>query len=186
MFAEFRERAAKAAKELDGKVDEILIPPQIERLNEIALQVQGPNAILQDKVSKELKITAAQKKKIEEAQTASQESMRTKIRELFQGAGRGGDRTELMKKFTDMRKEAGEALLGPLTADQKKQFEDMKGEPFKMPENALRGAGGGGRGGAGGRTGGRGGAGGRPSGGRPGGGRPGGDRPARPGSDDNA
>ena len=44
-------------------------------------------------------------------------------------------------------------MLAVLTAGQKKTFEQMKGEPLELPEDALRG--GGGRGGRGGGQGGR-------------------------------
>jgi hypothetical protein len=65
-----------------------------------------------------------------------------------------------MQKLQGMRREVEEKVVGVLTAEQQKGFEELKGKPFEFPQ-------GGGFGG------------GRPGGNRPGG-APGGERPARP------
>ncbi|MBC8873962.1 MAG: Spy/CpxP family protein refolding chaperone [Planctomycetes bacterium] len=143
LFAQMRERREKEAKAGNAKLEEILLPPQIKRLKEIALQQRGTSALTDPEVAKELKITDAQKKKLDEVSTANRESMGTRMRELFQGGNREGVR----EKMQEMRKEADGKVLGVLTAEQKKQFEGMKGEKFEMPER-TRGGGrrGGGRG----------------------------------------
>lgn len=64
--------------------------------------------------------------------------------ELFQGGNREGIR----EKMQEMRKEAEGKVLAVLTGDQKKKFEEMKGEPFEMPQR-TRTRGGGRRGGGG-------------------------------------
>ena len=122
----------------------------------------------------------------EDAKKISQESreeMTTKMRKMFQDARDGGggfDRDKMREEFTAMTKAVNEKILNVLTEDQKKKFEEMKGEKFEMPERDRSSRGGGDRGGAGGRGGGdRGGAGGRGGGdrgGRGGGERGGGDR----------
>jgi hypothetical protein len=49
-----------------------------------------------------------------------------------------------------MRKESDEQVLAVLTEEQRKQFDEMKGEPFEMPEGGFgRGGFGGGFGGGG-------------------------------------
>ena len=100
------------------------------------------------------------------------EKMREGMRELFTS---GGGREGMREKIEKMRKDMEGDVLGVLTSDQKKKFEEMKGEKFEMPEGAF---GRGGRGGFGGRgggeQGGRGGRGGGEQGGR--GGRGGGER----------
>ena len=52
-----------------------------------------------------------------------------KWQSLFQG---GGDREENAKKFAEMRKDTMEKITGVLTADQKKTWKEMTGEPFDV------------------------------------------------------
>ena len=136
-FQEMRERREKQNKEADEKLKKILIRPQIQRIEEIRVQMLGLAALLDDEISKKLKITANQKKEIEKAMTESRESMGAEIRKLFEGADREGDREQLReqmrKKMEELRKKSEENVLGVLNSGQKKQFEQMKGEEFEMP-----------------------------------------------------
>jgi len=168
LFAQFRERGEKQRKAIDEKINEILLPHQVDRLKEIALQIEGTRALMRDEVAKELKITAEQKEKMQKVQADARTKMQAEIREIFQS----GDREKIREAIETMTKQTDTDTLAVLTTAQKTQFTKMKGKEFKLPEGALRG----GRGG------------GRPGGGRPGGGqpgqRPGGDRPPqRPGGD---
>ena len=172
LIQEFRDRAEKQRKSVDAKVKEILLPHQSERLDEIALQVEGIRALLRDAIAKELKITAEQKEKMQKVQSDSREKMQAQIREIFQS----GDREKIREVFTQMQQQTEKDILAVLTESQKTQFTKMKGKEFKLPEGALRG----GRGQGGQRGGGQ-----RPGGNnggqRPGGGNNGGQRPpARP------
>jgi Spy/CpxP family protein refolding chaperone len=157
LFAEMRARREKESLAANAKLAEILLPPQITRLEEISLQQRGTSALGDPKVAEKLGLSADQKKKLEETMTANMESMRSKMQELFQGGNRDGIR----EKMQELRKEADEKVLAALTADQKAKFESLKGQPFQMPEGAFgRGRGGdrgGDRGGRGGDQGGRGG-----------------------------
>jgi hypothetical protein len=151
-MAELRTKSEARAKETQKKIDEVLLPPQAKRLKEIQLQVRGNNALLDPQLQKELKITDEQAKKL----TAVQEESRTKMREMFQGGGAGGDMAQMREKMTQLQKEVGEQMLGVLNADQKEAFATMKGKEFKLDMSAMRRGGPGGPGGAGGRGGNRG------------------------------
>ncbi|MEO1615288.1 MAG: hypothetical protein AAFV88_05525 [Planctomycetota bacterium] len=153
------------------KLDEVLFPEQMERLQQIQVQVMGVQALSNERVAKELKITTEQKEKLTEMGRTMREEMMAKVREMFSGGG-GGD---VREKIEELRKGAEEKVLDVLTPDQKKSFEEMKGEPFEMPQMRGRGGPGGDRGGRGGERGGR------PDGDR--GGRPDRDRGGRPGAD---
>jgi hypothetical protein len=146
------ERAPKAQAMQDDlmkKLGEILLPKQLERLKQIQLQVEGPNALTSPDVVKALNITADQQAKMK---TISDEAQ-TKMRDALQGVT-GPDR---MTKMQEMNKDLGEKLLAVLTPDQVAQFEKMKGPKLDIdPATLMRG----GRGGAGGGRGGRGGGGG--------------------------
>ncbi len=153
-FAKMRAEQEARNKKMREELETVLALPQMERLEEIALQVRGVQALTDDKVAAKLKITAAQKKELEAVQEKAQQEMRAKMQELFQGGNQGGDREGIREAFTKMREDSEKQILGVLTASQQKDFEAMKGKPFAMPEGAQRG-GFGGRGGPGGGPGGR-------------------------------
>jgi hypothetical protein len=134
-----RERQEKA------KLAEILLPHQLKRLNEIYVQRAGVNALQDEDVAKQLAISDAQRQQM----TKVRDDYRAKRSELFQGGGGGGDQEARMAKFAEMRKAEDEQILGLLSAQQKTKFDELKGKPFEMPEDAIRNAFGG-RGGPGG------------------------------------
>ena len=182
-FSKMRKQAEERNAKMKEQLEEVLFPEQLERLQEINIQLQGIAALRNADVAKELKITEAQKKELEEVQAGLMEKMREGMRELFTG---GGGREGMREKIEEMRDDMEGDVLDVLTSDQKKKFEEMKGEKFEMPEGSFgRGRGGqggqGGQGGFGGRgggeQGGRGGRGGGEQGGR--GGRGGGEQGGR-------
>lgn len=162
-FAEAQEKRKKMEKEMREKLEEVLLPEQLERLEQISIQVRGAGALADPELSAKLKVTEDQKTKMEEVRNKSGERMR----DVFSSAG--GDREKMREAFTKMRKEIDDEVLAVLSADQRKEFDEMKGKPFEMPEGGF-----GGRGGFGGGPGGPGGF---------GGGRPGGDRGGDTGGD---
>ena len=178
-FSKMRKQAEERNAKMKEQLEEVLFPEQLERLQEINIQLQGIAALRNADVAKELKITEAQKKELEEVQAGLMEKMREGMRELFTG---GGGREGMREKIEEMRDDMEGDVLDVLTSDQKKKFEEMKGEKFEMPEGSF-GRGRGGQGGFGGRgggeQGGRGGRGGGEQGGR--GGRGGGEQGGRGG-----
>lgn len=169
-FEELRPKMEEAQKESREKINEILLPHQQERLKQIALQVRGFGAIEDADVASELKITDEQKEKL----TSTREAQREKVGAMFrEGQGNEGDRDAMREKFQKLREENETELLGILTAEQREQFEKMKGDKFELDMSQFnRGPGGPGG----------------PGGGRFGGRRPGGDRPEgerRPTGDSN-
>jgi hypothetical protein len=127
-FAEMREAAAKRNADLKAKLEKVLLPPQMKRLNELSVQRQGVSALSNPEVAAALKLTDMQK----ETLAATIEKNGQKMRELFQGAG--DNREGLREKMEQLRKESNEAVLGVLSEEQKKQFEEMKGEAFEFPQ----------------------------------------------------
>lgn len=168
---EWMEKARKEREEFEAKareqLEEVLLPNQMERLEQIEVQLMGVRALMNDRVAKALKLTTAQKDDLQKTSDASREEMMSKMREIFSGGG--GDRDAMREKMQAAQKEAEDKLLAVLTSDQKKDFEAMKGEPFEMPERGgFGGRGPGGPGGFGGRgPGGPGGGRGGRGGGRP-------------------
>jgi hypothetical protein len=177
-FTEMQEKMQTATKALQEKIEgEILLPPQVERLKQINIQVRGVAALNDEEVATALNMTDDQKAEL----TAIQEEMRTKMGELFPGFGQRGqggpggqgtqrpqqtdeERQAARDKMTALRAETEAKQLAVMTEEQKAQFEGMKGEPVSFDIAELQG----GRGGFGGFGGGRGGRGGRGRGGNDG------------------
>lgn len=145
LIAEFRERAEKQAAETNAKLEEILLPNQIKRLKEIALQQQGTQALNSPEVAEQLKITDEQKEKLAAANRENQEAMQKAFADLRGGGGQP-DFAAMGEKMRELRKAADDKLLAVLTDEQKAEFEKLKGEPFEIPREAFgRGGFGGGR-----------------------------------------
>lgn len=169
MFEELAERRREMEKEMREQLETILAPDQLDRLDEISIQVQGVQALDTEKVAKALKITDAQKAKFEEVREQGGEKFRTAMRE----AGQENMREAMVKFREDLEK----SVMAVLTPEQQSRFNEMKGEPFEMPER-RESVGRDDRGGEAGRGGFRG-RGGDEDGRRRGGGRRGGGRPGR-------
>ncbi len=107
----------KFARALPG----ILTKPQYKRLQELMLQKAGYGAVLRDDVKAQLHVTAAQKTKIAKAES-----------DLL--AGFDKIRANGMGKANPMAMVAArdKAVQNALTPAQQKQFEAMKGKPFKF------------------------------------------------------
>lgn len=143
---EWRKAREKLSDELDKDLAKILNKDQMKRLNGIQVQQQGIMALMNEKVAKELKITEEQKKKLEAAQEEGREKQ-MKLFEDMRAEGGGQPNREAMTQMREKReaiqKETEAAILGVLTADQKKAFDEMKGKPFELDRQSLmRGRGG--------------------------------------------
>lgn len=141
---EQRQQMEKTMQEMNAQLEQILLPPQMDRLKEIELQQMGASALQNEDVQSKLNLTAEQKQKL---QQIGQE-MQSEWREAFAAARESGGFGAIREKMEEMRANAETESMEVLTAEQKQQFEKMKGEPFDMPE---RGGFGGRRGGPGGR-----------------------------------
>ena len=134
-FAKMQKSREAAMKKTREQLDEVLLPDQLKRLQEISIQVQGAEALDNDRVTKELNVSEEQKEKIAKVREDVQDEMRSKMRELFQSDNRDGIRSA----FETMRKDAETKVLAVLTQEQRQKFEEMKGTAFEMPEQADRG-----------------------------------------------
>lgn len=150
-FQKMQKQREEQQEEIRMQLETVLTLEQMERLDEISIQVQGVMALGTEEVQEKLEMTSEQKEKLAEIRSGMETKIRDKMREIMQSRDREQMRTAMETMREDMEKE----VLGVLTSDQKQKFEEMKGKPFDL--EALRG---GDRGGPGGR-GGRGGEGGR-------------------------
>jgi hypothetical protein len=155
---------AKLNAEYAAKLNESLDDAQKKRIQEIYIQVNGTATLAEEAIAMALKLTDEQKEKLN---TVRDEQRQTMMDEMQALRDDGADFQEMRETIDELNKARDEALLAELTDEQKKQFEEMKGEAFEIDMSQLRGRFGGGRGGFGGGRGGRGGGDGGDGGGRP-------------------
>lgn len=137
----------KMQEDHEKKVLAVLTDAQTKRLKQIALQLGGPRALMSEETKKALKITPAQAKKMEDAAQKHQEANRALFQKMRDGSV---DREQGNAAREKNDKALEKALMDILTAEQKKQLTEMKGEPFKADPNERGGFGFGGPGGPGG------------------------------------
>ena len=160
---------AKRREEMEKKVKGILNEEQVTRVQQIARQLAGPAAIMQDKkLAKELDVTEDQKAAMRKVMEGQREAMRDLFAAVQDGAV---SRQEMRGKFEELRKETEKKALGVLSSEQKEKYTALLGKPFDRSQLGFGGRGRGGPGGQGPRGRGRRG---------PGGGQRGGPRGNRP------
>jgi len=115
-----RDAVAKAGEETQKRINDILLPHQSKRLNQLAVQYRlrgGTSRTLSnDTIADELGITDKQKEKIQE-----------KSNEL---------QSELNEKIAELRKEMQEELLRELTPKQRQAWKKMIGDRFTFERSS--------------------------------------------------
>ncbi len=122
-FEKMRGKMQEALKEIETKVDDILIPSQRERLGQLALQNRmrrsGTDGALADAtLAKELGITEEQKKRMA--------AVAKKVQ------------AELQEKINKLRLEARDEVLQVLTPQQREKLTRMIGEQYQPPARENR------------------------------------------------
>jgi Spy/CpxP family protein refolding chaperone len=127
---EIQKKMQDRAKENRKKVADILVAPQMERLDEISIQLAGAGALTRPEVAEKLGLTEDQKKKLSDVA----EKIQAKRMDLFQSFGGppadDQERQDRQKKTQALTDEQNEQSLTVLTADQKDKFEKLKGKKF--------------------------------------------------------
>jgi hypothetical protein len=134
---EMRKKGEEADKAAQEKLDKILKPEQLARLNQLSLQRQGLMALARPEVAKQLGLSQEQQDKIKKIQDESRPQPR--------GFGQNLSDEERQKLFAERqeRQEKAQAeTLAVLTDDQKTKWTELKGKEFDFP--AFGGPGGGG------------------------------------------
>jgi hypothetical protein len=129
---EFTNKAKAQAEELRKEIEGVLLPHQVERLKQIALQVRGVRALEDTEVQTALKFSDEQKNQLK--------SVRESMIEKFRGMGRPAsdeERKAQREKMQAAGKELEEKVLGVLTPEQKESFEKMKGTKLDIDMSKL-------------------------------------------------
>lgn len=133
-FEEVGKKRAALVSESEKGLAEFLSESQSQRLDEIAIQLRGIRALADDGVAKKLKLSSEQKKEIEAAFKAAEDDRRKMFEEL---RGGGGGFEGMREKMEEARRKSDARVLAVLSADQQKQFDEMKGKPFDVDRRAL-------------------------------------------------
>jgi len=124
---------AKVSKKEKEEIGEILLKPQLERLEELRIQRAGVGALSDPAVIEKLAISKDQQAKIQDAQ----EKVQAEMRAAFSGGGANFDR----EKFQKLREDSDKQILAVLDESQQKKFEELKGKPFEFPQRQGGGRG---------------------------------------------
>jgi Spy/CpxP family protein refolding chaperone len=124
-------------KDSQAKMSAILKPEQEKRAKEIFLQVYGFSIITKDDFAKELKLTDAQKKQLNDisGQTRGKAIAAVETPDKDDAAKRDKAVTDNRKRMEAIMKESTQQAKAVLTADQLKTLETLKGKafPFTIP-----------------------------------------------------
>lgn len=117
----YNESAKALGEETEKKVQEILLPHQLRRIKQIALQMQlqsmgyGGGGLASGQLADELKITDEQKTQLQEKQKEVQKEMQEKTQAFYK----------------QLQEESREKLFSVLTPEQRKKLDELIGEKFQ-------------------------------------------------------
>ncbi len=123
-----KEHRKNAEAKLGKLLAEVLQPEQRKRLRQVTLQQEGPFALGQEDVRKELKITQQQMMKF----TAIVKDLQEQAQSLVKEVQAGGNPEEIRPRIEKLRKDHAQKLEAVLTDDQKKQWKELLGQPFDL------------------------------------------------------
>lgn len=118
----YNDLAAKLGEDTDRRTVGILLPHQVRRLRQIALQMKlastgygSAGGLTSGEVADELRLTEVQKKQLQEKEAKLREDIQRKTQEFYR----------------KLREEAREELLSVLTNEQRRKLDDLTGEQFE-------------------------------------------------------
>jgi hypothetical protein len=136
-FTEMRKKMSAQAEETKKEIEEVLLPHQIDRLKQIALQLRGAGALEEKEVQEAVGVSSEQLDKMKSIREAAMEKGRSLMESL-----RDATDQERRAKFQEFGKQIQEEVMGVLTSEQKEKFDKLKGPKFELDFSALRPRGG--------------------------------------------
>ena len=123
---EVRKAAVARGKEVQGELATILQPEQTTRLRQIGLQMRGVSALADEDVATDLKLTDDQKKQIASIRADTETASRELLRQAREARG-SEEQQALRAKGNELFKAQSDKSSAVLTAEQKAEFENLKG-----------------------------------------------------------
>ena len=142
---ELQKKGKTWGEEAQKRVEEILLPHQLDRLHEISLQVRGTAVLIDPKVQEQLGLNEQQKNKLRELS----EKVQGEIRGMWEGFRELGDEARRAKmaenreKMQKITKDASDQAMATLTEQQRTKLEEMKGKKIDIqwPQRGPQGQG---------------------------------------------
>jgi len=149
-MSELRTKGEALSKQVDDKVGKILDEPQMKRLKQLQIQMEGIGAFARSEVIAKLALTDDQKAKIQQIQ----ENGRPQGRPAFDPDATPEERQAAFAKMAEKMQESRAKMLkdalAVLTDDQLMDWTELTGKEFKFPQGRMGFGGFGGPGGRGG------------------------------------
>lgn len=130
-WAKMSEMSDQTDQKVREQLRDVLEREQMMRLYQIRMQVRpAVDSLSNEFVARKLELSDEQKPKLAEIKKEAQ----AKLIELFGAMRDAGDdqRSEMIEKYRQLRRDADEKALAVLTDEQKNAFEEMKGEKFEL------------------------------------------------------
>jgi len=133
------EKRRKASEErrsaAEEKLNEILLPHQVRRLEQIKIQLMGAQALQDEVVAKELNLDEETRDKMKEVARERMNEMRDIMREAFAS----GDREAIQETMGEMRASLEEAVFDAMTEEQRAKLDELKGPPISFTAESMMG-----------------------------------------------
>lgn len=130
---EAKEPIQKQVDQTRTEIGAVLTPDQLTRFKQITLQIYGFGVLSSDQFTKELNITEAQQKQIEEIREQMAEKMRTSW--VIPPSDKPEEKTKVIesnrKVMEKIVKDSNEKALAVLTPEQQKKLKELEGAKFE-------------------------------------------------------
>lgn len=120
----------KANEQLGAFLRDTLKDDQLQRLHEIELQHEGPFAVMQPEVARELKIKDEQRQQF----VAVIQEMQKKVEPLMREIQSGGDPSKIVPKIHELRQQHATRLESLLNETQQAEWKKMIGKQFSLDD----------------------------------------------------
>ena len=127
------EIAAQTSEAIE-KIEKLLKPEQMTRIEQIAIQREGLNALSNPEIAKTLKLTERQSRKIAAVRAEGTQKRQQLIQDTRAGKS---DRGQLDEKMKEIHKQTEKKAMEQLTMEQQTWFEQMQGEKFDFRRVGL-------------------------------------------------
>lgn len=134
-----RQMLGNRQQETEKQIKEILDEKQFARFQQLQLQQQGAAALTRPDVADKVGLSQEQKDKIRQIQQESFASLREAMQaaRTGQGADRQAATSQIREKMMKAREEANAKIIGVLSSEQRKKWDDLLGPAFNFEQMRI-------------------------------------------------
>lgn len=116
-------------------IEEILLPHQVRRLEQVKVQLMGTQALADADIQKKVGLDEKTQERIKKISEERMQEMRDVMRDVF----RGGDREEIQETMAEMRESIESAVFDAMTETQLNKFKELKGPKLSFTREEMMG-----------------------------------------------